>query len=213
MAARLRASQSAGHALRFGVICARRVWMVSDDQARLEDVVEPLLSGHARESLSCCLVALLSLAAGCADPGSSQATSTPTVRFGDFPAGGVADGKTIYKPVLGTVEGTGSRTFAIAPRTGMMFWVSCIGTGMVELDSRDIQLNNDWACDKTGNISAWQIDPTRAAAGRKVTFHLTAPAETRWALRVDATSHLPGRKDRMATPAGRVCTYLLGGYG
>jgi hypothetical protein len=134
------------------------------------------------------VVALLALAAGCAGPGSRQATSTPTVRFGDFPTSGEADGKTVYKPVLGTVKGTGSRTFTIQPRTGMMFWVGCIGAGMVELDSSDIQLGNGWACDKTGNGSGWEIDPTHAAAGRKVIVHLTAPAETRWALRVDATS-------------------------
>jgi hypothetical protein len=144
---------------------------------------------HARESLSGCLVALLALAAGCAGGGSSQATSIPTVRFGDFPAGGIADGKTVYKPVLGTVEGTGARAFTVAPRTGMMFWVSCTGTGMVWLNSADIQLGYGWACDKNGRPSAWTINPTHAAGGRKVTLHLAAPAGSRWALRVDATSH------------------------
>ena len=143
---------------------------------------------RVRESLSGSLVALLALAAGCAGPGSSQATSMPTVRFGDFPTSGEADGKTVYKPVLGTVEGTGSRTFTIQPRTGMIFWVGCIGTGMVELDSPDIQLDSGWACDKTGNSSTWEIDPVHAVADRKVTVHLIAPAETRWALRIDATS-------------------------
>ena len=108
--------------------------------------------------------------------------------------------------------GTGSRTFTVAPRTGMMFWGSCIGTGMVWLNSPDIQLGYGWACDKNGRPSAWTINPTHAAKGRKVTLNLAAPAGSRWALRVDATSHLRERKDRIATTAGRVCAYLLGAY-
>ena len=134
-------------------------------------------------------MALLALAAGCAGPGSTRAMSTPASRFGDFPASGEADGTTVYKPVLGTVVGTSSRTFSVPPRTGMMFWVSCIGTGMVELDSPDIRLGNGWACDETGSSSAWTIDPTNAAKGREVTVRLTAPAGIRWAVRIDATSH------------------------
>ena len=134
-------------------------------------------------------MALLALAAGCAGTGSTQATSAPAPRFGDFPASGESDGTTVFKPLLGVVEGTGSRTFTVPPRTGMMFWVSCTGTGMVELDSSDIHLGNGWACDKTGSSAAWQIDPTNAARGREVTVRLTAPAGARWAVRIDATSH------------------------
>lgn len=143
-----------------------------------------------RESLSGCLVAaLLALATGCAASTNSQTASMPAARFGSFPGPGEVDGKTVYNPLLGVVEGTGARTFAVPARTGIMIWVGCIGTGMVKLDSPDIQLGVGWRCDKTGHGSAWEINPTHATAGRKVTIHLAAPAKTRWALRIDATSH------------------------
>ena len=143
-----------------------------------------------RESLSGCLVAaLLALATGCAAAANTQTASMPAARFGSFPGPGEADGKTVYNALLSVVEGTGARSFAVPARTGMMIWGGCIGTGMVWLDSPDIQLGVGWHCDKTGRGSGWEINPTHATAGRKVTIHLTAPAKTRWAMRIDATSH------------------------
>ena len=143
-----------------------------------------------RESLSVCLIApLLALATGCAASAATQAASMPAVRFGSFPGPGETDGKTAYNLLLGVVEGTGARTFAVPARTGMQIWVGCIGTGMIWLNSPDISLGMGWRCDKTGHGSGWEINPTHATAGRKVTIHLTAPAKARWALRIDATSH------------------------
>jgi hypothetical protein len=148
-------------------------------------------------SLAACLgVSGLILAAGCSTAPPGAAGDSPAIgplraasatNFAPFAVPTTWNGldNAQYTMSLKAVTGTRPREFHITVGSDMVFWLSCIGTGTAKVVSADMGLNWGVACGTGDDPSGIDFHPAGAVIGSKVKILVTAPAGSRWEIRID----------------------------
>jgi hypothetical protein len=154
-------------------------------------------AAQLRASLAACLgVAGLVLVAGCSTAPAGAAGDSPAIgpvravsatNFAPFAVPTVWNGynNTQYTTLLKAVTGTRPRKFHITVGSDMVFWLSCIGKGTAQVISADMGLNWGVACGTGDDPSGIDFNPKGAVVGSKVKILVTAPAGSRWEIRID----------------------------
>jgi hypothetical protein len=90
-----------------------------------------------------------------------------------------------YTMSLKAVSGSKPREFHVTVGSDMVFWLSCIGTGTARVSNAEMGLNWGVACGTGDDPSGIDVHPTGAVVGSKVKILVTAPAGSRWEIRID----------------------------
>jgi hypothetical protein len=149
-------------------------------------------------ALGACLgLSGLALAAGCgAAPAGATAdsaaigpvrTGAGAQNFAPFPVPASWNGEddVVYHMVVKAKSGTVPRKFGITVKPSVVFWLNCIGTGTAQLTSPAISLKWGIPCGSGDDPAGITFRPARAIQGKSVKILVTAPAGSRWEIRID----------------------------
>jgi hypothetical protein len=144
----------------------------------------------------------LVLAAGCsaAPPGGVNSpvvgparTGAQAANFPPFPQptrwNGLNDN--VYATVVKAKTGTSKHEFRLTARPGLVFWLSCIGTGKARLANGAIDLKWEIPCGNGSDPAAINVEPKASVVGRTINVLVTVTKGARWEVRID--QQLPGK--------------------
>jgi hypothetical protein len=156
-------------------------------------------------------VAGLILAAGCGTAPPGSAGDSPAIgplraasatNFAPFAVPTTWNGynNTQYTMSLKAVTGARPREFHITVGSDMVFWLSCIGTGTAKVINAEMGLNWGVACGTGDDPSGIDFHPTGAVVGSKVKVLVTAPAGSRWEIRIDVPLSSVAKQGATSSP-------------
>jgi len=138
----------------------------------------------------------LILAAGCsaAPPGGVNSpvvgparTGAQATKFPQFPQptrwNGLDD--KVYATVVKPKTGTGKHEFKLTVATGLVFWLSCIGTGKAQLANGAIDLKWEVPCGNGDDPAAINVEPKASVIGHTINVLVTVTKGARWEVRID----------------------------
>jgi hypothetical protein len=144
----------------------------------------------------------LVLAAGCsaAPPGADNSpvvgparTGAQATKFPQFPQptrwNGL--GNNVYVTVVKAKTGTAKHEFPVTARSGMVFWLSCLGAGQARLANGAIDLKWEIPCGNGSDPVAINVEPKASVIGHTVNVLVTVTKGARWEVRID--QRLPGK--------------------
>jgi hypothetical protein len=114
-------------------------------------------------------------------------TGAAAEKFAAFPVQATWNGlhNVVFQQIVKPKSGTAARNFRVITRSEMAFWLNCIGSGTVQLDSPAMGLKWSVPCGNGDDPRGLNITPRAASVGHGADIGVTVSAGSRWEVRID----------------------------